>query len=120
MRGEYERILATGPLEAHAEPGRFVIPDLAQAEAVQSTFGFSEFTLQDADGTQHRVGRIADRYFRLVGKATAFDSHVHACLASFDPNRVVLAILEDTVRPDTWRSLVVSRRMTAAFAELRL
>ena len=120
MHGEYERILATGPLEPDPEPGRFVIPDLAQAEAVQSRFGFSEFTLQDADCTQHRVGRIGDGYFRLVGKATAFDRHVHACLASFNPGRAVLAILEDPARLDTWRSLVVSRRMVATFSELRL
>jgi len=120
MLREYERILATGPLAPRPGRCRFVIPDLAQAEAVQSTFGFSEFTLHTADGIQHRVGRIGKGYFRLAGKATVMDRHLHACLASFDPDRTVLAILEEPVELDGWRSLVASRRMTAAFSEIRL
>jgi hypothetical protein len=96
------------------------VPDFAQAEVVHQAFGFSEFSVE-RDGRVTRVGRLGERYFRLVGWPAAGDPELRGFLASLDAGREVLAVLDgDPAEPVPWRSVLVSRRMSREIAGLSL
>jgi ribosomal protein S18 acetylase RimI-like enzyme len=92
-----------------------------EAEASHAMFGFSQFELVSVSG-RYLVGRLGDDWFRLNQLGALSDPAIRAALARIDPNRRILAVLEDRSLPESLRAaarpLVRTVRMEQRYAAL--
>ncbi len=64
---------------------------VGQADRVHHVYGFSEFSLETAEGT-YRIGRLGDGLFRATDPAVLTDPVARKALASLDARRRLLSI----------------------------
>jgi GNAT superfamily N-acetyltransferase len=87
--------------EVSARPGSppdYAVGGWPQAEACHARFGFSEFTLLTGRG-EYRIGRLGNKWFRLVDQLALQDPECTMALARLDPGRRVLAVLPEGSLP---------------------
>ena len=114
MHVRHWRILAP----EHREPRDFYVHDLPQAEALQRAYSVSMLHIETAHGS-HAVGRIGDRWFRVMSSRALEDDALRAALWQLDPGRSILAVLsrDDDRYPEA--PDLISSRLEGDAAELR-
>jgi ribosomal protein S18 acetylase RimI-like enzyme len=78
----------------------FGITGWPQAEASQQVFAFSTFTITTSTAS-YVVGRLGRDWFRVTAPAAIVDAEAWAALKAIDPNRRVLALIEDGGMPSS-------------------
>lgn len=92
-----------------------------QAEASQRRYGFSRFGVVTRAG-RYDVGRLGDRWFRILSPETLEDGDAMGCLNNLDPRRRFLCILRDPVESQLrrlgLRTIRRTRRLSIETASL--
>ncbi len=85
-----------------------------QALASHRELGFSMFRIATGAG-DYAIGRLGERWFRIVGPEALADPSVPPALHRLDPSRRILALLPEGSDPPVPRGrlLAVTRRMSA-------
>lgn len=92
--------------------GWYAVHDLPQADVTHAAFDLSTFHVETATAT-HRVGRIGQNLFRLVGSSAVNDPDLRPALHRLDPSRSLLVILPDADDVSPLKPRLVSSRLTA-------
>lgn len=88
------------------------VQGVAQSEVLHAAFGFSELHVRTANG-EYSVGRLGDRWYRLLQRQAAEDTALVGFLRSLEPASGVFLMARPPIRETAWRLLVRGERMAA-------
>lgn len=98
---------------AHGDAGSFSVTGIAQADVVHSHFGFSEFTIETADGATTTVGRLGNAWFRLIETGVPLSPAVLPILSELNPRRGVFLVARPPRDCGPWPRILSGQRLEA-------